>query len=136
MSQLKRSKLLDRETVEARQARRLERARKAFLREFGSPGYTGAGDTERWREQGKIFTVTYQGATHIPRFQFDKRGFPLPAIAGVIKALGAKTSEWGLGMWFTAANGWLGGQRPVDLLKDDPERVVRVAEQEAAGLVF
>lgn len=131
----KRYRPMDIHTVRARQARRLEAARKAFLKEFGVPEESGRG-YDRLKQERRIFTVDYRDATYVPSFQFDERGQPRPAVAAVIQALGEKTSDWGLALWFTASDGWLGGRRPVDLLKGEPERVVQAAEQEAAGLVF
>jgi hypothetical protein len=131
----KRSRPMSIQTVRARQARRLEAARKAFLKEFGAPEEPGTG-CDRLKQERRIFTVVYRDATYVPSFQFDDRGQPRPAVATVIQILGEKTSDWGLALWFTASDGWLGGRRPVDLLKDEPERVVQAAEQEAAELVF
>jgi hypothetical protein len=125
----------DPETVAARQARRLERACRAFLREFGTLEAPGS-DCERLKQEGRIFTVTYGDKTYVPSFQFDEKGRPRPAIARVIQILGKDTSDWGLALWFFAVNGWLDGKRPVDLLKNEPEEVIQAAEQEAAELVF
>ncbi len=126
---------VDMQKVRERQARRLESARRAVLKEFGSLEKPGR-DYERLKQERRIFTVTHRNATYVPSFQFDEKGQPHPAIAKVIKILGKDTSDWGLALWFTAANGWLEGKRPVDCLKDDPEEVVQAAEHEAAELVF
>lgn len=75
-------------------------------------------------------------ATYAPSFQFDEKGCPWPAVARVIQVLGGNTSDWGLALWFAAANGWLDGRRPVDLLASAPEEVVEAAEREAEELVF
>ena len=123
----------DPQTVAARQAQRLDSARRAILKEFGT---LESGDYERLKDERKIFTVTHRNATYVPSFQFDEKGRPRPAVAKVIQILGKDTSDWGLALWFTAANGWLDGKRPVDLLNDNPEEVVQAAEQEAAELVF
>jgi len=123
------------ETVRARQARRLESAQRAFVKEFGTLE-APLQDLGRLKQECRIFTVTYRDATYVPSFQFDERGCPRPAVAAVIRILGKKTSDWGLALWFTANDGWLGGRRPVDLLKDEPERVVEAAEHEAEELVF
>lgn len=131
----KRSRPMSIQTVRARQARRLEAARKAFLKEFGTLEEPGKG-YDYLKQERRIFTVAYGDATYVPSFQFDERGQPRPAVAAVIQTLGKKTSNWGLALWFTASDGWLGGRRPVDLLKDEPERVVQAAEQGAAELVF
>lgn len=123
------------EEIEARQARRLAAARRAFLKEFGSLDQS-AGDWERLQRERKIFTVTHRGDTYVPSFQFDEKGKPRPTVARVIQILGKATSDWGLALWFTAASGRLDGKRPVDLLSSHPEEVVQAAEQEAAELVF
>jgi hypothetical protein len=128
------SKPMDREAVAARQAKRLERARKAVLKEFGS--LDKPVDCERLQRERRIFTLSHPNTTYVPSFQFDERGHPRPAVAKVIQILGPELSDWGLALWFTAVNGWLGDKRPVDLLADEPERVVQAAEQEAAELVF
>ena len=122
------------EEIARRQAKRLERARRAVLKEFGS--LEEPSDCERLRRERKIFALSYQNATYIPSFQFDENGHPHPAVAKVIQILGKDTSDWGIAIWFTARNGWLGDKRPVDFLAKAPERVVQAAEQEAAELVF
>jgi hypothetical protein len=129
------SRPMDIEAVKARQARRLESARRAFIKEFGMLEEPGR-DYERLKQERKVFTVSYRNATYVPSFQFDEAGHPRPAVARVIEILGKDTSDWGLALWFTASVGWLGGLRPVDLLKEEPERVVRAAELEATELVF
>jgi Poly(hydroxyalcanoate) granule associated protein (phasin) len=130
----KHSKPMDREAVAARQAKRLERAQRAILKEFGS--FDKPADFERLQRERRIFTVVHRNTTYVPSFQLDEAGHPRPAVAKVIQILEGDTSDWGLALWFTAANGSLGGKRPVDLLKDDPERVVQAAEEEAEELVF
>ena len=126
---------LDAETVRARQARRLESARRAFLREFGILG-KAAGAYELLQRERKILTVEYRDVTYVPSFQFDEKGRPRPAVAKVIEILGKDTSDWGIALWFAGANGWLDGKRPVDLLEDEPKEVIQAAEHEAAELVF
>lgn len=125
---------LDLEGAEARQARRLAAAKRAILKEFGT--LEKPEDFERLQRERKIFAVSHQEATYVPSFQFDKKGCPRPAIAGVMEIFGDKLSDWGLALWFTAANGWLDGRRPVDFLSSDPKLVVQAAEHEAAELVF
>ncbi len=133
--QRKQSAPVDMEQVKARQARRLESARRAVLKEFGTLEESGK-DYERLKQARRIFTVTHGNATYVPGFQFDDRGRPHPAVAKVIQILGKQISDWGLALWFTAPNGWLDGKRPVDLLNEDPKEVVQAAEHEAAELVF
>jgi hypothetical protein len=130
------------------QARLNAAAREELISEFGllssseiaalagSQAKNKAALANRWKQEGRIFSVPHRGSTYFPGFQFDVAGRPHEAVAGVLKVLGAKMSEWGLGLWFTAAKGWLGDKRPVDLLDIDPKRVVEAAEREVAELVF
>jgi hypothetical protein len=74
--------------------------------------------------------------SYFPGFQFDGEGQPIPAIAEVVRRLGSRSTEWGMALWFTANNGWLGGRRPVDLLREDPQAVVTAADREIDSLVF
>lgn len=78
-----------------------------------------------WREQCRVFVVPTADGPQLPGFQFDERGVPLPAIADVLAAFADRLSGWGLALWFTGSNGWLGDRRPVDVLDSDPELVAR-----------
>ena len=130
------------------QARRNAAAREELISEFGllssadvaslagSRAKNKASLANRWKQEGRIFSVPHEGSVQFPAFQFDREGRPHEAVAGVLRILGSKISEWGLGLWFTAANGWLGGKRPVDLLAGEPDRVVDAAEREATELVY
>jgi hypothetical protein len=90
----------------------------------------------RWRQEGQIFSVTYQGQTLYPAFQLDADGQPRPVIAEVIRTLGSTSADWELAIWFISYTGWLGGRRPVDLLDSDPEAVAEAARSEAAELFY
>ena len=130
------------------QARRNAEAREELISEFGVLSSTGVASlagsraknkaslANRWKQEGRIFSVPHRGSVYFPSFQFDSEGRPREAVAGVIRAWGSKISEWGLGLWFTAANGTLGGKRPVDLLESEPDRVVGAAEREGTELVY
>lgn len=130
------------------QARRNAEAREMLLQEFGaltssevsklasSEARNRAALANRWKQEGRILSVTRHGTTLFPGFQFDDQGRPKVVVAKVIRTLGPASSDWELALWFTKATGWLGGRRPVDLLDQEPEAVVKAAECEAAGLVF
>ena len=83
----------------------------------------------RWRKEGRIFGVPYRGQTLYPAFQFDAlSGEVKPSTREVIARLPRDhMSDWECALWWTAANGWLAGRRPVDVLDDDPEAVVAAA---------
>ncbi|HYU31744.1 MAG TPA: hypothetical protein VEW48_06245 [Thermoanaerobaculia bacterium] len=135
-------------TVEALQARRNAEARASLVRDFGALTSTQVAElagsrasnraalANRWKQEGRIFSVNYEGATLYPAFQLDAEGRPWPVIAEVIRTLGSKSTDWELALWFTTNVGWLDGQRPVDLLESDPAAVAEAAESEAAELVY
>jgi hypothetical protein len=122
-------------------SRRNAKRRAELLQEFGA--LTGEQIAEersraanrhalaaRWRKEGKMLGVSYRGQTVYPGFQFDDDGRPLPAVAKVLAALPREVmSDWEVGYWWTAANGWLGGARPVDLLATAPDSVVEAARR-------
>jgi hypothetical protein len=124
------------------QARRNAEARTALLNDFG--GLTAAQVAElsgsearnrsalagRWRREGRLLAVDHHGRTYYPGFQFDPDGQPRPVVAEVLEHLGGPSmTPWQQALWFTTANGWLDGRRPVDVLDDDPEAIVDAARQ-------
>ncbi len=87
----------------------------------------------RWRRDRRIFGVPgSDGSQLYPGFQFDTSGQPRPAIARIIEALAPAMDGWSLALWFVAANGWLGSQRPADYLHDD--QVIIAAQQLVADI--
>jgi hypothetical protein len=130
------------------QARRNAAAREELIAEFGllssadvaaragSRAKNKAALANRWKQERRIFSVPHQGSVFYPAFQFDDEGQPCEAIAGTLRALGTKLSDWGLALWFTGRYGMLGDRRPVDLLAAEPDRVVAAAERKAGPLVF
>ena len=130
------------------QARRNAAAREELITEFGlltsvdvaaragSRAKNKAALANRWKQEGKILSVNHQGLLFFPAFQFDDDGQPLPVLVSILSSVGRQSEGWELALWFIAANGWLGGRRPVDLLRIEPEAVARAAEREAEGLFF
>jgi hypothetical protein len=124
------------------QARRNAEARTSLLKEFGA--VTAAQVAElagseakntsalagRWRREGRLIAVEHHGTLYYPGFQFDSSGKPKPVVADVLRYLGPPTvTPWQQALWFTSANGWLGGRRPVDLLDEQGEAVVAAARE-------
>jgi len=130
------------------QARRNAAAREELISEFGllsssdtasragSRAKNKAALANRWKQEGRIFSVSHQGTAFYPAFQFNDEGQPLPVIASILSTVGRQSGGWELALWFIAGNGWLGGRRPVDLLRTEPEIVAQAAEREAEGLFF
>lgn len=129
------------------QLRRNAEAEYALEAEFGlltaddvarRTGSTAA-DAERlvaqWREQGRVFAVPVAGGDRLPGFQLDEHGHPRPVIAAVLRWFDDRLPTWSLALWFTGSNGWVDGQRPVDVLDSAPELVVQAAAHMAEELL-
>jgi hypothetical protein len=117
-------------------------ARSKFLAEFAAlpaaelAGLAGiawsnpAAWPSRLQKEGKVFSVEYGRRQLFPAFQFDSNWQPREAVATVLNQLGdAGLQGWSVALWWTAANGWLEGARPVDLLDEKPEQVVAAASE-------
>jgi hypothetical protein len=129
------------------QVNRNAKARGDLAREFGllssadvaalaeSTSANASAMASRWKAEGKVFTTSSAGQQRFPGFQFGPDGRPLPVIAQVLTLLGGRLSGWELALWFTGSNGWLGGERPVDVLDSDAELVVDAAGHLADDLL-
>lgn len=124
------------------QARRNAEARASLLEEFGALTAAQVADLAgseakntsalagRWRREGRLMTVEHHGTLYYPGFQFDSSGKPKPVVAEVLRYLGSPdVTSWQQALWFTSANGWLGGRRPVDLLDNEGDAVVAAARE-------
>jgi hypothetical protein len=130
------------------QARRNAAARDAFIAECGGlltsaqvaelagSGARNAGQLAwRLKEEGRIFSVEHRGQTFYPALQFDaETGKPRPVMAELIATLAPLYSGWSLALWFAAANDWLDGARPYELLADRPADVLDAAAAEVSTL--
>lgn len=131
------------------QARRNAAARHELIEEFGGLSSAEIADlagsraanraalANRWRAEGRVFSVPMPDGQIYPGFQFDEQTRPRPAIGEVLAALNQAPdlTPWQRALWFTSSNGYLGGARPVDRLDADPEAVVGAAHHEALDLV-
>jgi hypothetical protein len=126
--------------AKALSAQREATVRSALLQEFGA--YTSeelgvlrskAANVHalagRWRAANKIFSVEYHGRRLFPGFQFEGAdAAPLPVVAAVLAALPREEmSDWEVALWWVAANEWLAGRRPVDLIAEGPEALPAAA---------
>lgn len=84
------------------------------------------------RRAGRLLAIPINGRLLYPTFQFVEGG-PHPAMQEVLAAFRGD-SPWSVAMWFASPSGWLGGERPLDLLRTDPGRVIDAARQTSAPL--
>lgn len=91
-----------------------------------------------WRKRRQIFAVPYPDRLArerdvYPAFQFEG-GKPIKTVQGVLQAFNDHKAAWKVALWFTSNNGWLpDNARPVDVLKRNPEAVIKAAQREAQG---
>jgi hypothetical protein len=84
----------------------------------------------RWRKEGRLFGVPYEGQTVYPTFQFDAEGNLRTVVADVLERLPIdRMSPWEVALWWTASNGWLRGRRPVDLLDEEDGALLDAAQR-------
>jgi hypothetical protein len=50
----------------------------------------------RWKNEGKVFAIRYEGVERYPRYAFNDRLEPLPVIAEVLQLFGKDTDPWKL----------------------------------------
>jgi hypothetical protein len=128
-----------------RQVERNARAEEALAAEFGlltsaevaalagSKAANAAALASRWRKDGQIFGVEVKGVARYAGFQFGPDGRPRSLIRQVLDRFGGALSDWELALWWTGANGWLGGARPVDVIDATPAEQAEVLH--AAGML-
>lgn len=91
----------------------------------------------KWKKDGQIFAIRHRGVDYFPGYALDPASEyrPVKGLAKVLGALRGIKDDWGLAYWFGAANSFLGGRRPQDLLAGQPARVLAAAEDEITGPV-
>jgi hypothetical protein len=82
----------------------------------------------RWKREGKLFSISWNGKDWYPRYAFDDVVQPRPVIADVIKILGADMDPWRIAAWFESANAWLDDHKPHELITET-ERIVAAARK-------
>ena len=128
------------------QAQRLAAYRDALL---ATPVYTHEsmqqvrGDaressTRTWLSRRKdareLFTVKHDGRTIIPAFQLDANGEPRAELQPVLQPLiDAGMQSWALWTWLTSPTPLLSGEVPEQLVRSNPQRVLRAAQRFTAA---
>jgi len=114
-------------------------AREAFLEDvalldsaevgelLGSRARNTSAMASRLKRAGKLFAITYGGADLYPAVQIVD-GEPSLAIPAILDAFSGD-SPWALALWLNAPSGWLDGRRPLELLAEEPDRVVAAARR-------
>jgi hypothetical protein len=61
--------------------------------------------TSDWKQQGRIFSVTFEGKEYFPCYEFDAAYQPLPLIGEVLAVFGPVADTWKIAAWFHYPNG-------------------------------
>jgi hypothetical protein len=88
----------------------------------------------RWLKEGRVFAISRNGQREFPDYAFDLLGQPLPALREVLSLFG-DAPALRLASWFESRTALLGGQRPRELLADDPQAVIAAARAHLLGPV-
>ena len=126
-------------SAEAWHAQQNAQARVELLREFGALTAQEVADlagshaanrsalASRWHSEDRIIGVAWHGRTLYPGFQF-RDGRPNATVARAAVRLRERGLDgWALALWFVTPSGWLWDRRPVDVIDEDPERVLTAA---------
>jgi hypothetical protein len=91
----------------------------------------------KWKRERRIFAIHHNGVDYFPGYGLDpEAGWrPRKALKSVLEIFGDKKDGWGLAYWFLSVNSFLGGRRPQDVLKLEPEQVIAAAVDELEGVV-
>lgn len=90
----------------------------------------------KWLEEGAVISAVFGSEEYIPRFQFAADA-PIPAIQQILALMRPWASDWEIFGWLCQANYWsCNGQKPKDLLLEDPEAVLEAARHEVAEQWF
>lgn len=101
-------------------------ARKANIKE-DQPGEL----VRSWVEQGLIFSVPYQSRQYVPSFALDEYSHPRDGLKEILTMLRPQKNSLEIAYWFFGVNSFLGGARPMDVLKHDVARVLAASQNEA-----
>ena len=128
---------------QAVQAQRNAEARLELLDEFGA--FTSDQISERrsnaknvhalanrWKNEGRVFAVRSTVGNGCIRVfnSTSRRSLRKQSSPDVLKALPrAEMGAWEVALWWTAGNGWLGGERPVDVIDGNREPLIGAASR-------
>ncbi|WP_298232089.1 antitoxin Xre/MbcA/ParS toxin-binding domain-containing protein [uncultured Azohydromonas sp.] len=91
-----------------------------------------ASRVNRWKREGRLFSIPRQGRDWYPRYAVDAMFRPLPIIQRVVEAFG-EGSPLRIASWMESPNAYLDGQRPRELLEKAPQAVLHALEQHRVG---
>jgi hypothetical protein len=80
----------------------------------------------RWLAEKKIFSIQFGRRVLFPKFQFQD-GSPLPVISDMMEEFPKHATGWDYAFFLTTPNTFIGGRKPIELLRTNPEQLVSLA---------
>ena len=130
------------------EARRWAEIRAAFLAEHesvtapelakltGSHATNPSARAHSWVKANRIFSVNDGASERFPLFQL-REGQPFPQLTEILLLLKRKLTNWQIALWLTSPNAWVGSwRRPIDVLAESPDTVVKAARHEVGERVL
>lgn len=97
----------------------------------GSTARNRAAMANRWKGEGRVFSVAHEGTDLFPAFQFDAHGAPQPLVKTLLSIFAGHRKGWEVAAWLVHPNGWLPkAAKPIDLLDSAPEQVIEAAKRD------
>lgn len=88
----------------------------------------------KWKKAGLIFAVFDEGRDLFPAYALGEDGRPLPVMKEVLAVFAGKRQPLSIAAWFAAANSWLKGKTPMEMLAEHGEDVVWAARMEISSI--
>lgn len=88
----------------------------------------------RWQGEGKVFAIERTGQRLYAAYLFDEFWNPRPEIAQILKIFNGYT-PFRIASWFESINPALGGKRPREVIRSNPDAVVGAARDHVIGPV-
>lgn len=91
---------------------------------------------DEWILSKRIFAVEIGEKEFIPFYALNpEQNFsPHTILTEILEVFSGKKNSWSMAFWFSAMSGYLGGERPKDLLTTQPELVLAAAKDESQGV--
>lgn len=89
-----------------------------------------------WKSNRQIFAIEHDGIEYFPEYSLNASDNfrPVSVLMKIISLFAESKDSWGLAYWFAGTNGYLGGQRPHELLLIKPIEVLKAAKDELIGI--
>ena len=90
----------------------------------------------QWVKDQKVFSVCLDNNEYYPVYAFNahSQGKPLAAITKIINIFGKESSGLKIAFWFHAANSYLAGKCPKDIIMHNPNLAIHAAKIQVQGI--